>query len=549
LSKYSTISLPISECSDVDYINKHSELYSNAFRSMYHRIEESSDDNVVNHYKKRYNLTDIGYRSLVTDVKASISSMEESKKIKLKNIEVIEKEIQYLTKRVNELEDKKDKNYYKLKQNRYKLYKKLDKNKSTLNIDIVFGGRKLLKDISYLSNRYNKDKDQETKDRIEKLKIEYNDKRTNKGIYLIGEANRKGNRFFDFDLPNNSIIYRPTRKNKIVIKFNYRNKKLLEKLQILMNNKIIPITVIVKSNEILLSYDNEILSGYSFNKKEVNRKVKEFKNKNKNLTKDEISIEAKKIYKEEHDNLKERKLLNKIENRCIAIDLNPENIGYSVVELKKDNTIKIIEKKSFDIKPLTKKLGKSSDSIEQIYQNNKREFELKENIINLFRIAKHYKCYKFCMENLSFRDEASFFSKEFNRKIRNIWNLGLIKRMINKYIALEGMELVEVEPYYTSFIGNVMYEYCDPVNASIEIARRGLTKYIKGMFYPIITEEVLNTAIAYLGIDVSLRDSLCNWVKLYQASEESRWRRGIDSNLLSVTSRNNTRKKVIIYSY
>jgi len=549
LSNFSTILLPITFCSDIDYINKNSELYSYGFRSMYKRIEESSDINIINHYKIKYNLTDIGYRSLVNDVKSTISSLEEIKNTKLKNINVIEKEIQYLTENIKELENKKDKKYYKFKYNRYKLYKKLDKIRSSIENDIIFGGRNLLKDISYLSNRYNQNKDQEIKDRIGRLKIKYNDKRTNKGIFLMGEANQKGNRFFDFDFENETIIYKPNKNKKIIFNFKYKNKILQTKLQKLIDNKIIPISINIKSNKISLTFDNEIISGYSFNKKEVSRKVKEFKNKNKRLTKDEISIEAKKIYKEEHERLKQKKLVGKIENRCIAVDLNPEYIGYSVIELQKDNSIKIIEKKCISIKPLTKKLNKSSSSEEQKYQNNKREFEIKENIIRLFKVAKHYKCYKFCMEDLNFKDEISFFAKEFNKKVRNIWNLGLIKRMINKYAVLEGMVLVEVEPYYSSFIGNIMYEYCDPINASIEIGRRGLTKYIKGMFYPIITEEVLNTAVAYLGIDVSIHESLCNWVKLYQVSKECRWRRGIDSNLLSVSSRNNTRKKVIIYNY
>jgi len=147
LSNFSTILLPIIFCSDIDYINKNSETYSYAFRSMYKRIEESSDINIINHYKTKYNLTDIGYRSLVNDVKSTISSLVEIKKNKLNSINIIEKEIEYLTKNINELENKKDKKFYKLKFNRYKLYKKLDKIKSSIENNIIFGGRNVKKNI------------------------------------------------------------------------------------------------------------------------------------------------------------------------------------------------------------------------------------------------------------------------------------------------------------------------------------------------------------------------------------------------------------------
>ena len=61
--------------------------------------------------------------------------------------------------------------------------------------------------------------------------------------------------------------------------------------------------------------------------------------------------------------------------------------------------------------------------------------------------------------------------------------------------SIFGYELVEVNPVYSSFIGNLLYgsENCpDMIASSIEIARRGFKKYSKGWFYPIFNVDSLN---------------------------------------------------------
>ena len=61
--------------------------------------------------------------------------------------------------------------------------------------------------------------------------------------------------------------------------------------------------------------------------------------------------------------------------------------------------------------------------------------------------------------------------------------------------VIYGYELIEVNPVYSSFIGNLLYgsENCpDMIASSIEIARRGYKKYSKGWFYPIFNVDNLN---------------------------------------------------------
>ncbi len=61
--------------------------------------------------------------------------------------------------------------------------------------------------------------------------------------------------------------------------------------------------------------------------------------------------------------------------------------------------------------------------------------------------------------------------------------------LISKYCNIIGIARVEINPCYSSFIGNIQHEYIDPVNASLEICRRGIYKYEKGKFYPEISEK------------------------------------------------------------
>ena len=62
-----------------------------------------------------------------------------------------------------------------------------------------------------------------------------------------------------------------------------------------------------------------------------------------------------------------------------------------------------------------------------------------------------------------------------------------------------------------------MYNYFDPVNASIEIGRRGIYKFVKGKFYPpiqLIKNEWKDALI-------NVKDS---WVKLFKRMRDVKYR-------------------------
>jgi hypothetical protein len=84
-----------------------------------------------------------------------------------------------------------------------------------------------------------------------------------------------------------------------------------------------------------------------------------------------------------------------------------------------------------------------------------------------------------------------------------------------------GIIKIEVNPCYSSFIGNMIYDYIDPINASIEIGRRGIFKYKKDSFYPKLTSTILNTMKTKFSRDVlDIKDG-DNWMNIYQEVKKS----------------------------
>ena len=106
----------------------------------------------------------------------------------------------------------------------------------------------------------------------------------------------------------------------------------------------------------------------------------------------------------------------------------------------------------------------------------------------------YWKCSKLCIEDLNIKHSQTK-NKIFNRLCNNVWNRNLVVNKLKLLSNIFGYELIEVNPVYSSFIGNLLYgsENCpDMIASSIEIARRGYKKYSKGWFYPIFSIEHLN---------------------------------------------------------
>lgn len=110
-------------------------------------------------------------------------------------------------------------------------------------------------------------------------------------LFIIGEANQHGNRMMIINENLESFTFKPTIKNKIILTINGRYKRyksILNKLYYLQQDKQIPITYELDNEYIYLTYEEKLVE-----------KINEYK---------------------------------PIKNRVFGIDLNPNYIGWSVID-------------------------------------------------------------------------------------------------------------------------------------------------------------------------------------------------------------------------
>ena len=292
--------------------------------------------------------------------------------------------------------------------------------------NIIFGGRK-----NWIL--YNKKKI---------TKEEFKSKRLSP-VIIIGEASQKGNRKFILNITENKITFKHKVKQHFELEIPLTKGNYLRQLLSLerrANNKEIPFSIKLDEKYIHISF-----------KEEQNPIIP----------------------------------LNK--NRVLSIDMNPGEIGYSVLEFKNENEFKVIETGILDNSKLIKnQTGLKSNHPKKIKLNNKRKFEVLEVSKFLVNKAIHYKCSKFIIEDLNIAAKNHNRGNEFNRLVNNVWCRNTLINNLQKRCNINHIELVKINSAYTSFIGNALFseKYPDPISSSIEIGRRGYNKFVKGKFYP-----------------------------------------------------------------
>ena len=291
--------------------------------------------------------------------------------------------------------------------------------KSIQKDKVIFGGKKLFFDR--LKGKITKEEY-----RLKKLVP----------LYSVGDANRKGNRKFKI-IDENTIIFKLNRDECIKLNLvsqgnNYKNK--LKKLIKYQNDNLMAITYSLDLNYIYISFDNSVVEFCKY---------------------------------------------NTIKNRVIGIDLNPNYIGYSIVDWYSEDNYKIIDKGVYDISPLNNKeraLHVSSGDSRKKYFKNKRDYEIFQIAHDLFNKCRHYKCNIFAIEDLSIAPKDLQKGKSLNRLINNQWNRNKFIKCIKKLVYGSSSALVEVQPQYSSVLGNLIYrseKLPDMILSSIEISRRG----------------------------------------------------------------------------
>ena len=495
--------LHIISTSNDKFISHKRNEFSNAFRYGY---AIQSDPNKPSWNKKKimkmFSMTDWETRSLKSAVDAQILAYNEQQK--------------ELEERITELEELLvDEELSKRK--RFKYIRKIAQLRRRLGMQLVFGSYNLIKKIT---KEYNKPIGERDEKKIAAWKAQFSEKR-NMSLFVVGEANQKGNRYFDFNrLAEGIIIYKSNRYNHVEIKIKVTkwNKPLLLKLQKLAIDCMIPISVRLSNDNISLSYEESFLKGYEFRETELKHEIKEIRKKKKDLADEELKRIVNDCRIKYHREQENRMLVGKKANRYISIDMNPTNIGYVVFDVLKGDEIKIIEIGEFDMSLLAKRLGVASTHYKQLKQNDKRKYELTIVLKKLFNIANHYGCSRFVIEKLNTEyKDGEEFSKEANRKIKNLWNKELTLQIIRRRCSVNGIKLIEVNPCHSSFIGNVQHPFEDAASAACEIGRRGTQQYIEnGKFYPTVTDEDMDTLKRLFGSD-ALCSTDCNWVEIYKS--------------------------------
>ena len=271
-------------------------------------------------------------------------------------------------------------------------------------------------------------------------KDEFKLKRLNP-LYSIATAKPyKGNQKFRINESLDKIIFQPKCKEKYeltLIGVTKGYKQILSKLYNLQQLKDLPITYKLRNDYIYISFEED------------------------------------KLYKDEFD-------FKKIKDRYMSLDLNPNYIGYSIIDWKSSNEYKIIDSGVYSFKELNdiyKTLkGTNSSDKHKLYLNNKRNHEIIEVAKNLINKCCYYKVENFIVEYLNIKVKDRDKGKNYNRLCNNTWIRNKFLNNIKKRCKIFNINYLEVKPEYSSFTGNIIFRSLnlpDQVLSSIEISRRG----------------------------------------------------------------------------
>ena len=327
-------------------------------------------------------------------------------------------------------------------------------------------------------------------------------------IGIQGEKRCKGNRLFSFDLDNQRLIYKPNKERHVEIKFLPMRKKIaveLAKVQELAQHNKITVSVKLSEKYVWLTYDETLLKCERYSR-----------------------LQSK---------------------RVLGIDMNPNYIGLSVIEFDSRDNFNVLHKQVFDLRKLTISSGKASTDSVSKHITNKLKHETIAVAHEISKLVNVWKCTIVAIEDLSIKPSDKKKGKNFNKLCNNKWERTVFVNKLKMLANLHKFNLVEVNPAYSSQVGNIAYgdeNTPDMVAASIEIARRAYKKFDKGWFYP--------------RFNIQFRDeqwkqtlgSVENWKDLFRKIKESKLKyrfQLLDYVQNAVFSKNYIQKCYSIYTF
>ena len=256
----------------------------------------------------------------------------------------------------------------------------------------------------------------------------------------IGQANKQANRKFTI-IDETHILFKPDRQHHYTItlpKLRKNYKQDILKLLDLQNKCACPITYRLSLNQIELSFENNYLKQDSY---------------------------------------------SKVDNRVFAVDLNPNYIGWSVVDWVDSDNYKLVDAGVVSNRYFTdaeNSIKAASNDAVKLKLNHKRDFENIDTVLYLMNVCKHYKCQIFSIENLDMVTSDKKLGHKYNRLVNNQWNRNKTYNLFHKYCDINDIRFMSVVPNYSSFEGNLIYRELglpDMCLSSIEIGRRGFEFY------------------------------------------------------------------------
>ena len=343
-------------------------------------------------------------------------------------------------------------------------------------------------------------------------------------LYSVGEYKQKGNRYFRI-MSDNMIVFQPDSKTHIelyIVGINKKYKSYINKLIELQNNRLAPITYKLDMDYVYITFDLNHIKEY-----------KEY-------------IPAK--------------------NRIFSIDMNPNYIGYSVVDWKDETNYNVISSGMFSLKPLNDKsssLRVSTSDNKHNYFANKRKYEVIEIAHQLVKLCKHFKCELFSIEKLSMKSSDKERGRKYNKLVNNQWCRDVFVKQIEKMTKSMHIHLIKVKPEYSSFIGNVLYRkenLPDPVLSSIEIGRRAYEfnlqycvdskSHKKSIIFPDF--DLNNATIQESLEELEYCGQVKSWIDLYSEMKKSKFKYRLLLEELPpsrVSSINYNKRGMVLYNF
>jgi len=169
-----------------------------------------------------------------------------------------------------------------------------------------------------------------------------------------------------------------------------------------------------------------------------------------------------------------------IAGRVLALDLNPEKLGWAVVErdLTEAGSCRCPAWGVFEFPGFPRPPGLASDDPKSISFPRKRRYELAILAKKVALLAKHHRVSGVITERLAIAPKDHGRGRRFNRLTNQVWfRRGLLEPMARR-LAGAGVIHSQVNPAYSSKLGNALWadllRIPDPACAAVEIGRRAI---------------------------------------------------------------------------